>query len=170
MLASNQMLRAVRLPPPSPKAPHLPMAVWSGALPSLRAKRWVARYGRYANPTVAALAAKMVSLEGAEAAVAFASGTAATAAVVLSLLEPRRLRGRRNIGCNLRETGLARYYLLRPGARPGLLGITERSSVFAGFASMPSAAQPPMRLRGRKALAAMGGEKSLFAPVFPVVA
>ena len=64
------------------------MAVWSGALPSLRAKRWVARYGRYANPTVAALAAKIVSLEGAEAAVAFASGTAATAAVVLSLLAP----------------------------------------------------------------------------------
>ncbi|AOW11908.1 methionine gamma-lyase [Hydrogenophaga crassostreae] len=46
------------------------------------------RYGRYGNPTVAALEAKMANLEGAEAAVAFASGTAATAAVVLSLLAP----------------------------------------------------------------------------------
>ncbi|MCO5104089.1 MAG: PLP-dependent aspartate aminotransferase family protein [Burkholderiaceae bacterium] len=47
------------------------------------------RYGRYGNPTVAALEAKMADLEGAEAAVAFASGTAATAATVLALLQPR---------------------------------------------------------------------------------
>ncbi len=46
------------------------------------------RYGRYGNPTVAALEAKMADLEEAEAAVAFASGTAATAAVVLGLLSP----------------------------------------------------------------------------------
>ena len=46
------------------------------------------RYGRYGNPTVAALEAKMADLEGAEAAVAFASGTAATAAAVLGLLNP----------------------------------------------------------------------------------
>ena len=46
------------------------------------------RYGRYGNPTVAALEAKMANLEGAEASVAFASGTAATAAVVLGLLAP----------------------------------------------------------------------------------
>lgn len=46
------------------------------------------RYGRYGNPTVAALEAKMADLEGAEAAVAFASGTAATAATVLALLQP----------------------------------------------------------------------------------
>jgi methionine-gamma-lyase len=37
---------------------------------------------------VAALEAKMADLEGAEAAVAFASGTAATAATVLALLQP----------------------------------------------------------------------------------
>lgn len=46
------------------------------------------RYGRYGNPTVAALEDKMADLEGAEAAVAFASGTAATAATVLALLQP----------------------------------------------------------------------------------
>jgi methionine-gamma-lyase len=46
------------------------------------------RYGRYGNPTVAALEAKMADLEGAEAAAAFASGTAATAATVLALLRP----------------------------------------------------------------------------------
>ena len=46
------------------------------------------RYGRYGNPTVAALEAKMADLEGAEAAVAFASGTGATAATVLALLQP----------------------------------------------------------------------------------
>ena len=46
------------------------------------------RYGRYGNPTVAALEAKMADLEGAEAAVAFASGTAATAATVMGLLNP----------------------------------------------------------------------------------
>ena len=46
------------------------------------------RYSRFANPTVAALEAKLADLEGAESAVAFSSGTAATAAIVLSLLEP----------------------------------------------------------------------------------
>ncbi len=46
------------------------------------------RYGRYGNPTVAALEAKMANLEGAQAAAAFASGTAATAATVLCLLQP----------------------------------------------------------------------------------
>ena len=46
------------------------------------------RYSRFANPTVAALEAKMADLEGAPAAVAFASGTAATSSVLLSLLKP----------------------------------------------------------------------------------
>ncbi len=46
------------------------------------------RYSRFANPTVAALEAKMADLEGAQAAVAFASGTAATSSVVLGLLSP----------------------------------------------------------------------------------
>ena len=58
---------------------------------------------------------------------------------------PRSLRGRRNIGCNARETGLLRYYRLRPGGHPGLVGITTRPSVFAHFASMPSAVQAPRR-------------------------
>ena len=39
------------------------------------------RYSRFANPTVAALEAKLADLEGASTAVAFASGTAATASV-----------------------------------------------------------------------------------------
>ena len=53
----------------------------------------------------------------------------------------RRLRGRRQVGCNRRETGLARYCLLRPGdSHPS---ISARPSVFAGFASMPAAAQAP---------------------------
>ncbi len=46
------------------------------------------RYSRFANPTVAALEAKMADLEGANAAVAFASGTAATASVLLALARP----------------------------------------------------------------------------------
>lgn len=46
------------------------------------------RYSRFANPTVAALEAKMADLEGAPAAVAFASGTAATASVLLALAKP----------------------------------------------------------------------------------
>ncbi|NMM79421.1 methionine gamma-lyase [Acidovorax sp. SRB_14] len=46
------------------------------------------RYSRFGNPTVAALEAKVADLEGAPAAVAFASGTAATSAVVLGLLSP----------------------------------------------------------------------------------
>lgn len=44
------------------------------------------RYSRFANPTVAALEAKMADLEGAQAAVAFSSGTAATSSVLLGLL------------------------------------------------------------------------------------
>lgn len=46
------------------------------------------RYSRFANPTVAALEAKMADLEGAQAAVAFSSGTAATSSVLLGLLNP----------------------------------------------------------------------------------
>ncbi len=46
------------------------------------------RYSRFGNPTVAALEAKMADLEGAQAAVAFASGTAATSSVLLGLLSP----------------------------------------------------------------------------------
>lgn len=46
------------------------------------------RYSRFANPTVAALEAKMADLEGAAAAVAFSSGTAATSSVLLGLLNP----------------------------------------------------------------------------------
>jgi len=46
------------------------------------------RYSRFANPTVAALEAKMADLEGASAAVAFSSGTAATSSVLLGLLNP----------------------------------------------------------------------------------
>lgn len=46
------------------------------------------RYSRFGNPTVAALEAKMADLEGAQAAVAFASGTAATSSVMLGLLKP----------------------------------------------------------------------------------
>lgn len=46
------------------------------------------RYSRFGNPTVAALEAKVADLEGAPAAVAFASGTAATSAVLLGLLNP----------------------------------------------------------------------------------
>lgn len=46
------------------------------------------RYSRFRNPTVAALEAKMADLEGAQAAVAFASGTAATSSLLLGLLKP----------------------------------------------------------------------------------
>ena len=46
------------------------------------------RYSRFANPTVTALEAKMADLEGAATAVAFSSGTAATSAIMLALLEP----------------------------------------------------------------------------------
>jgi len=46
------------------------------------------RYSRFANPTVAALEAKLADLEGASTAVAFASGTAATASVLLALARP----------------------------------------------------------------------------------
>jgi len=56
-------------------------AIFSGEAPGFR-------YSRFANPTVAALEAKMADLEGAPAAVAFASGTAATSSVVLGLLNP----------------------------------------------------------------------------------
>lgn len=44
------------------------------------------RYSRYANPTVAALEHKIADLEAAGAAAAFASGTAAVAAVITALL------------------------------------------------------------------------------------
>lgn len=46
------------------------------------------RYSRFANPTVAALEAKLADLEGADAAVAFASGTAACSSLLLGLLQP----------------------------------------------------------------------------------
>lgn len=46
------------------------------------------RYSRFANPTVAALEAKLADLEGGEAAVAFGSGMAAISALVLGLLQP----------------------------------------------------------------------------------
>lgn len=46
------------------------------------------RYSRFGNPTVAALEAKMADLEGAQAAVAFGSGTAATSSLLLGLLKP----------------------------------------------------------------------------------
>ncbi|MBS0403575.1 MAG: O-acetylhomoserine aminocarboxypropyltransferase/cysteine synthase, partial [Proteobacteria bacterium] len=41
------------------------------------------RYSRFANPTVAALEAKLADLESAAAAVAFASGTAACSSLLL---------------------------------------------------------------------------------------
>ncbi len=46
---------------------------------------WI--YGRWGNPTVAALEAKLAALEGAEAACATASGMAAIAGAVLSICE-----------------------------------------------------------------------------------
>lgn len=46
------------------------------------------RYSCFGNPTVAALEAKMADLEGAQAAVAFGSGTAATSSLLLGLLKP----------------------------------------------------------------------------------
>ncbi|MEC5213529.1 methionine-gamma-lyase [Polaromonas sp. CG_9.5] len=46
------------------------------------------RYSRFGNPTVAALEAKMADLEGAQAAVAFGSGTAVTSSLLLGLLKP----------------------------------------------------------------------------------
>jgi len=46
------------------------------------------RYSRFANPTTAALEAKLADLEGGEAAVAFGSGMAAVSALVLGLLQP----------------------------------------------------------------------------------
>lgn len=56
-------------------------AIFAGATPGYR-------YSRFANPTVAALEAKMADLEGAQSAVAFSSGTAATSSVLLGLLNP----------------------------------------------------------------------------------
>ena len=56
-------------------------AIFAGEAPGYR-------YSRFANPTVAALEAKMADLEGAAAAVAFASGTAASSSVLLGLLSP----------------------------------------------------------------------------------
>jgi len=56
-------------------------AIFAGETPGYR-------YSRFANPTVAALETKMADLEGAQAAVAFASGTAATSSVLLGLLSP----------------------------------------------------------------------------------
>ncbi|MDD5325528.1 MAG: PLP-dependent aspartate aminotransferase family protein [Polaromonas sp.] len=56
-------------------------SIFAGAKPGYR-------YSRFANPTVAALEAKMADLEGAQAAVAFASGTAAMSSVLLGLLNP----------------------------------------------------------------------------------
>jgi methionine-gamma-lyase len=56
-------------------------AIFAGEAPGYR-------YSRFANPTVAALEAKMADLEGAPTAVAFSSGTAATSAVLLGLLNP----------------------------------------------------------------------------------
>jgi methionine-gamma-lyase len=56
-------------------------AIFAGEAPGYR-------YSRFANPTVAALEAKMADLEGAQAAVAFSSGTAATSSVLLGLLNP----------------------------------------------------------------------------------
>ncbi|WP_230371649.1 trans-sulfuration enzyme family protein [Paludibacterium denitrificans] len=46
------------------------------------------RYSRFANPTVKSLEDKVADLEGAEAAVAFSSGTAAVSSTVLTLLAP----------------------------------------------------------------------------------
>ncbi len=56
-------------------------AIFAGEAPGYR-------YSRFANPTVAALEAKLADLEGAPSAVAFASGTAACSSVLLGLLRP----------------------------------------------------------------------------------
>jgi len=56
-------------------------AIFAGEAPGYR-------YSRFANPTVAALEVKMADLDGAQAAVAFSSGTAATSSVLLGLLNP----------------------------------------------------------------------------------
>ncbi len=56
-------------------------AIFSGDAPGYR-------YSRFGNPTVQALETKMADLEGAPAAVAFGSGTAATASILLGLLKP----------------------------------------------------------------------------------
>lgn len=56
-------------------------ALFAGEVPGYR-------YSRFANPTVAALETKVADLEGAQAAVAFGSGTAGTSSVLLGLLNP----------------------------------------------------------------------------------
>ena len=45
-------------------------------------------YSRYANPTVASVEQRIAALEGAEAALVFASGQAATSTALFALLEP----------------------------------------------------------------------------------
>ena len=56
-------------------------AIFAGTAPGFR-------YSRFANPTVQSLELKMADLEGAQSAVAFTSGTAATTSVLLGLLNP----------------------------------------------------------------------------------
>jgi methionine-gamma-lyase len=108
-------------------------------------------YSRISNPTVDLLERRMASLEGAEAAVAFASGMGAITAVFWSLIEPgdEILVDKTLYGCTYAffNHGLARF-----GVRISHVDMTDEAALEAALQSRPkivyfeTPANPNMRI------------------------
>jgi cystathionine beta-lyase/cystathionine gamma-synthase len=85
-------------------------------------------YSRYSNPTVAAVEARLAALEGAEAALAFGSGMAATATTLVALVS-----GQDEVVCSAGGYG---------GTHHLLADVLSRFGVRTRFASLEELARP----------------------------
>jgi cystathionine beta-lyase/cystathionine gamma-synthase len=115
-------------------------------------------YTRYANPTISACEAKLASVEGAEAALAFASGMAAITSVFFDLLRPGdRVLCQREVYGGTFE--FLSHWAERVGWHVDWYGIDDEKELAAGLAKRPkvvyaeSPANPLLRVADLKALA-----------------
>ncbi|MCF2532149.1 cystathionine gamma-lyase [Yinghuangia soli] len=113
------------LPPAHPDRPFLDGPVFAGTYHQIGDPTGPYAYGRYANPTWAALESAVAELEGAADAVVFASGMAAVSGTLLALAEPGHIVVLPSDGYPATRT---------VGAHLAARGVTVRSAPTAGDA------------------------------------
>lgn len=123
-------------------------------------------YGRWANPTVEALEAKLASLEGAEAAIATSSGMAAVAGTIATLVErgghvvaPRALyaESARLLRERLVRFGIETTFV--DGTRVGAFADAIRPETRVLYVETP--ANPTLAITDLDAVAALGRERGV---------
>ncbi len=117
------------------------------------------RYSRFANPTTAALEAKLADLEGGEAAVAFGSGMAAVSALVLGLLHPGdeiAFLGPLYGGTESFFRGLAERFGIQVAAVPDAGGLDAAITGATRLIWAETPTNPTLRLHDLAAVAATG--------------